>query len=93
MRQPEPIRYAPHHRRDWRRFGRRCICGLRWPCPDRIYRPRLSRRTVAAVDDELSERIRRATAWNAPTIAYPRVGDPGRLTPAQEFRANAGRRW
>lgn len=23
------------HRRDWRTLGRRCVCGLRWPCPDR----------------------------------------------------------
>ncbi|SCL33483.1 hypothetical protein GA0070616_4727 [Micromonospora nigra] len=27
---------APRHRRDWRRWGIWCVCGLRWrTCPDR----------------------------------------------------------
>lgn len=25
----------PRHRRDWSRWGRYCVCGLRWACPDR----------------------------------------------------------
>lgn len=25
------------HRRNWRRWGRVCICGLRWPCIDRRF--------------------------------------------------------
>jgi|GEM_PF-2057207 hypothetical protein len=39
-RPPEPVRYAPRHGRDWRRlWSRRCHCGDRWPCPDRINPP------------------------------------------------------
>jgi hypothetical protein len=33
---PPPIPYRPSHRRDWRTFWRRCICGLRAPCIDRL---------------------------------------------------------
>lgn len=35
-RRSRPIRFAPRHRRDWRRLWRYCRCGLRWPCPDRF---------------------------------------------------------
>lgn len=30
-----PVPLAPRHRRDWSRWGRYCVCGLRWDCPDR----------------------------------------------------------
>lgn len=35
-RTPGRLRFAPLHRRDWRRFWRYCRCGLRWACPDRF---------------------------------------------------------
>ncbi|MEN3613333.1 hypothetical protein [Plantactinospora sp. ZYX-F-223] len=40
--QPQPVRYSPQHRRDWRRlWWRHCRCGDRWPCPDRFNPPPL----------------------------------------------------
>jgi hypothetical protein len=70
------ISYAPRHRRDRRRFWLWCICGLRWPCPDRFTKARASTS---------------APHWNAPTEAHPNVGRTGRLTAAGQWRANRGR--
>ena len=33
-RADRPVPLGPKHRRDWSRWGRRCVCGLRWPCLD-----------------------------------------------------------
>lgn len=73
--QTQPVRYAPQHRRVWRRFRRWCTCGLRWPCPDRY--------TARAVVS--------APQWSAPTDVYPFVGQAPNLTPAARWRANGGR--
>jgi len=35
MPRPDPIPFAPAHRPIWRRWRRRCSCGLPWPCIDR----------------------------------------------------------
>ncbi|MGW0431007.1 hypothetical protein ACWDV4_00440 [Micromonospora sp. NPDC003197] len=56
------------HRRDWRTLGRRCVCGLRWPCPDRRPFPGLGvpRVGVTAVPRQ-----------NGPTVAwYQPSNDP-----------------
>ncbi|MDG4817952.1 hypothetical protein O7628_20905 [Micromonospora sp. WMMD956] len=37
-RTDRPVPLGPTHRRDWSRWGRHCVCGLRWPCPDRMLR-------------------------------------------------------
>lgn len=34
-RRDAPVPMRLRHRRDWSRWGRYCICGLRWACPDR----------------------------------------------------------
>jgi hypothetical protein len=35
-RRLRPVPLGLRHRRDWARWGRYCICGLRWrSCPDR----------------------------------------------------------
>jgi len=70
------------HRRDWRTLGRRCVCGLRWPCPDRHPFPGagVPRVTGSAVP-----------VWNGPTTMAHPVGRAGTLTRAQTFRANGGR--
>lgn len=38
-RERKPVPMQPRHRRDWSRWGRYCICGLRWVCPDRSAPP------------------------------------------------------
>ncbi|MFJ8581532.1 hypothetical protein [Micromonospora sp. NPDC093277] len=56
------------------------MCGLRWPCPDRHYRP-------APAEPPNQGR------WidNAQTAAFPQVGQASWLTLAQTWRANGGR--
>lgn len=81
MRIEQRVPLVPGHRPVWRRFRRRCVCGLRWPCQDR-QRPS----GHSAQPDNVAD-----PRWNAPTRAQPQVGRAGLLTPGQRWRANQGR--
>lgn len=95
-----PILTGPLHRRDWRAFGRRCTCGLRWRCPDS--------RQVPAVAEPVYVRAVGVVSAPRPTwapVAQPQTtrdagrparvaGNPeraGLLTLAGEWRGNGGR--
>ncbi|GAB1639648.1 hypothetical protein KRMM14A1259_00710 [Krasilnikovia sp. MM14-A1259] len=56
---------------------RRCVCGLKWPCLDLRLQP---------------QPLVRPSWADAPTEVLPQRGWVVRLTPAQAWRANGGRR-
>ncbi|GAB2936427.1 hypothetical protein GCM10027280_25610 [Micromonospora polyrhachis] len=70
------------HRRDWRTLGRRCVCGLRWPCPDRHPFPGEGMPRVSAAFP---------VCWNAPTTLFDPISRAGSLTRAQNRGAQGYR--
>ena len=65
--------------------ARRCVCGLRWPCPDRYAWPP----NTPVPDGNPPSR----PTWNDPTTHLDQLGRAGALTPAQAWRASPkGRR-
>lgn len=83
----KPVPLAPRHRRNWTRWGRYCVCGLRWPCPDR-------RATVPVEEPPPPPPAlppHRDDLWNAPTAVHW-VGAANLVTRGQAYRANGGRR-
>jgi len=77
-----------HQRRLWTFRWNKCRCGLSWPCPDSLWPE-----GQPIPDGQLRHR---PAPWNTPTIAVPILAEPqigraGRLTPAQDHRANSGR--
>jgi hypothetical protein len=83
---PPAIRTGPVHRRDWswEAWGRRCVCGLPWRCPDAGSVPPVAEPApVRAVGVASVGRAGRTVG-----------GDGGRavlLTMAGEWRGNGGR--
>ncbi|MET8045844.1 hypothetical protein ABZU25_33865 [Micromonospora sp. NPDC005215] len=82
---PPEIRTGPVHRRDWRAWGRRCVCGLPWRCPDAGRVPPLAEPRPARVVG-VARVPRRAGG-----TCSPEAGRAGWLTLAAEWRANGGR--
>ena len=67
----------------------RCVCGLRWPCPDD-----LGWQSGEPVPDAPARLpVGQHPGWNGGTVATPEmhVGRTGTLTPAQRYRSNGGR--
>jgi hypothetical protein len=72
----------PRHHRNWRKLGRRCACGLRWPCIDR---------NTNSLQVPAPGRARSAdNAMTWPTTFYPTAPGAG-MTRAQRWRGNGGR--
>jgi hypothetical protein len=78
------MRHYPSHRR-LRLLVRRCVCGLRWPCPDNTSRPD----GAPIPDGEPDARLYRAGLTD-PTAAFNTVGRAGQMTPTQAHRAGMG---
>jgi hypothetical protein len=57
----------------------RCVCGLRWPCPDRYLWP-----PETPIPDGSPTP---SPTWNGPTTQLYQPGRAGTLTPAQASRA------
>jgi hypothetical protein len=82
----KPVPLGLRHRRDWTRWGRYCVCGLRWrTCPDRRFPVPVEEPPPTADRGRPAERIRR---WASP-VAVHRAGAAltGRL-----YRAGGGGR-
>jgi hypothetical protein len=81
------MRHYPRYR--WLRLlsRRRCVCGLRWPCPD------ANPRSLGAPlpDGEQRTFLNRPT-WDDPTVLLDQPGRAGKLTPAQAYRSGDGGR-
>jgi hypothetical protein len=81
------MRHYPRYR--WLRLlsRRRCVCGLRWPCPD------ANPRSLGAPlpDGEQRTFLNRPT-WDGPTVLLDQPGRAGKLTPAQAYRSGDGGR-
>lgn len=78
------MRHYPRRQR-LRLIRRRCVCGLRWPCPDRSARPD----GAPIPDGEPGNRLYRA-ALTDPTAVFSTIGRAGQMTPAQAHRAGMG---
>lgn len=67
----------------------RCVCGLRWPCPDNLGWSA----GEPIPDGPMRDPTSRQPAWTDSTVAdlQARVGRTGRLTSGQRHRANGGR--
>ncbi|WP_405094836.1 hypothetical protein [Micromonospora sp. NBC_01412] len=64
-RADRPVPLGPRHRRDWSRWGRHCVCGLRWPCPDLLAGVPMEEPAPAPPP---SRRTDRAHRWAGPTV-------------------------
>ncbi|GAB1689423.1 hypothetical protein KRM28CT15_12260 [Krasilnikovia sp. M28-CT-15] len=76
--------HYPRARSRWQFWVRRqcAVCGLPWKCDEAV------RQDVRA---RFAPGDRTATWQRLPTQAWPQVGRPGALTPAQDYRANGGK--
>ena len=88
------MRFEPRHARNWRRLGRYCRCGVRWPCPDRYLPSTIApylhntpdpRPKPADRPSNQSPQWDRGPRWNHPT-EYVWVADL--LTRGQRARVN-----
>ena len=91
------MRHYPRLQRFRLLRGRRCICGLRWPCSHafRISTPvpipdgDAYATTAVSWDDQVFGFV--LPTWTVSTAVHQQVGRAGALTPAQLYRSTETR--
>jgi hypothetical protein len=102
LRRPTaPVPLQPAHRRDWRTLWRRCTCGLKAPCVDRLvpatprpFPPRAVGRATGRTHAPSTTGARGYPDVRGPAEVRNRATEAGRaggLTPGQSHRAHFGR--